>query len=207
MQVSQQASRRVSLALVAVPLLLAALLLAACDARGANVSGTPTASPFVIWTMVPTATSTLPTPTNVPSGWQVHAARYFTIAYPAGWTVEPTTHATSSADTYAVSWAFYSPDRRQYLAVLEQDHLSAAEMQQDCTAGDRTPKTMAGLPMLYALYNGDNLNYWFDSTGSSTGGVVYNFQASVNDPSDPNIAFYESVWNTFRPVYTTSACK
>jgi hypothetical protein len=155
---------------------------------------TPTATPRPI----------PPTPTNVPDGWKVYTGVYFAIAYPADWSVTPNHQGTEQEHpgTVAISYGFRAPDGH-YFALAEEDHLDAATLQQNCTAAGQMTKVIAGLPMRYHVSNQVVHEYDFGTTQ----GVAYGFIATILQDDTKSQPLYESIFNTFRPVYTASACQ
>jgi hypothetical protein len=132
--------------------LLAALLCLAACAPTSLVSVSPSATATTRPTLTPA-----PTPTNVPAGWTVLDTPHFSLAYPAGWSVQmPDTNtegtiyflAPPSPHAQGVGVTVYpgppnvgSEGMAQYCGDLSQGGVGRV--------------TLAGLPMVYLFGAGE----------------------------------------------------
>jgi hypothetical protein len=190
---------RIALAVVTIMLLLLMLwLLTRVPAGSPNVGRAPPAD-----TPIPP----LPTPTNVPSGWQVYALPsgvfyHWTMAYPPSWTVR----AERSGGGY--SYTFTAQGTSQFVVVEEQDGLDSYLTKQVCTMYGDVHVTYANLSMLYSLDSDGTVRvYTFVAAASGAAGpsVMYQLRSSATDPPETR-ALYDTIFATFRPEYTTPAC-
>lgn len=135
--------------------LLGCLLWLAACAPTATVSVPSTAT-----TMPISPTPVLaPTPTNVPSGWQVLATTTFSLAYPSDWTVD------GAPDAPSPSYVIWGPAKHGavQVTVAPQAEVPQEEMTLYCqpqSAGARQT-TLAGLPMTLQFVGiGNKVRVW-----------------------------------------------
>jgi hypothetical protein len=169
-------------------LLACTMLLGACGTLGA-----PT-----------TSVNTSLMPAKVPAGWHVFHGPHFALAYPPGWTVSKNAQATGTAAHANVAYGFASPDRKQMVAVNEQDGWDAATIQREFCRQQSTPVELAGLTWRYVTAENGVLRAWLFITDR---GTVYGMGAQ--DGTQPQSVQQQdaAVMATFRAEYTTSGCK
>ena len=88
------------------------------------------------------------------------------------------------------------------MSLDEADHLDAATLQQSCLP--RYPrKFIAGLSMVDYSVSADGRYIYYYPT---TQGVEYGLMATLYPNDQASQTLMMQIFNTFRPVYTTSAC-
>jgi hypothetical protein len=166
-------------------------------APGASTSATstPTFTPPPSATVVPGP----PTPTNVPSGWQVYSGQHFTIAYPPAWTMPPSQPETGLSGG---GITFFNPAPASgQVSLVEEWGYSKSDLQAICQLSG-TKVSLAGLSMNYTVGEGVHRNWLFiDSQG-----VTFVLDALDALRSSPIQQLDNSILATFRPDDTSSGC-
>jgi len=121
------------------------------------------------------------TPTNVPAGWQVLAARYFAIAYPSEWVAQAPVPITDTTIANAVGYTYdikVASDGRT-LSILERRDSEIAAAY--CHIDNSVAKILAGATMRYSVTgSAQDTRDWVyaDSHGTL-------FDISINDALSP----------------------
>ena len=202
--------------MVWLSLIAAVLILTGCSAGGENsashnaTTSTPAATATTEATPTATATAGLPTPLEVPQGWQVYHAPHFAISYPAGWTETTQTQGNSTPSQPVIAYAFTPPDGSAFASVTESDNVDAATIQGTyCknTSGDQTV-TFGGELMRFSQQTGGyRTRSWVLITNAGTVYQLYanDFLASASDYTN-RVAQNTAVLSTFQAQYTTPGC-
>lgn len=167
-----------------------------------TATSTATMPPSPMATAIPAGSA--PTPTNVPTGWQVYVGPHFSIAYPAGWSVSPNPQADNSPSHPNVVYALAMPDGTSHVSIGETDNVDAATIQSDFCGSQGSRVTLAGLPMRYQVdSSGVNRSWEFVTTL----GTVYGLTTIDGNKGADIQQQDQAILATFRPEYTTPACQ
>jgi hypothetical protein len=175
-------------------------LATACGQASAGAGPTNTSAPQPTATLPPTATPIPgpPTPTNVPSGWQVYSGAHFTIAYPPGWSITTSPAQTGLMGGGVILASTQSPGN---VTVTEAYGYTQSQLQSICQLTG-TPTTLAGISMKYSVGEGVHRTWAFlDSKG-------VNFTLDTLDATQPQSVqqTHDSILATFRPDDPISDC-
>lgn len=147
------------------------------------------------------ATSASGTPTSDTASWQTYLGPHFSLSFAPDWKVKTLPLKASNAAQSATGYAFYSPDGKQEVAVIEEDGVTTATVHNVCNATG-TRVTVAGLSMRYALAPNGVRSFTFVSTKN----IVYTLVSEGPGNQPQNQGLYNSVMATFKPDAAGSAC-
>jgi hypothetical protein len=102
-----------------------------------------------------------------------------------------------------ISYAFRASDGHTF-TIEERNYLDAATIQANCSSPGRSVQIVTGLPMLHSTSNVGMFRSYYFATARNKDFII---SASIATDDTATPARFASVYNTFRPIYTTPACR